>query len=111
MNARKLTICQHKTSGCGVEVRVRLGQFDLIWNAIDDEKQITLVDDVAVLEADLSERAADLGAQLKMVHGRELPQEFEPAVHVTLQRRADGNLRWRRGNGSTWGLDGDASGG
>jgi hypothetical protein len=90
-------------------LRVRLSQFDLIWNAIDDEKQIALVDDVAVLEADLSERAADLGAQLKMVHGRELPQEFEPAVHVTLQRRADGNLRWRRGNGSTWCLYEDAS--
>jgi len=67
------------------------------------------VDDVAVLEADLNERAADLSAQLKMVHGRELAQKSKPSVHVTLQRRADGNLGWRRGNGSTWCLYEDAS--
>ena len=44
--------------------------------------------------------SADLGAQLKMIYGRELAQKSKPAVHVTLQRRADGNLRRRWGNGS-----------
>ena len=74
-------------------MRVRLRQFDLIWYAIDDEKQVALVDDVAVLEADLNERATDLGAQLKTIYGRELAEKSKPAVQVTLQRRADGNLR------------------
>jgi hypothetical protein len=75
-------------------------QFDLVGGRVDFEKEITSVDDIAVLETDLSQGAADLRAQLKMVHGRELAQKSEPAVHVTLQRRADDNLRWRWGNGS-----------
>ena len=55
-----------------------LAQLDLVGRRIDHEKQIALVDDVAVLEADLRERAADLGAQLDVLHGRELAREFEP---------------------------------
>ena len=43
------------------------------------------MDDVAVLEADLGEGAADLGAQLDPFHGRKLTQEFEPALEVTLR--------------------------
>jgi len=55
-----------------------------------------------VLEADLSSAATDLGAQLKMVHGRELPQDIRSFRPRPLQRRADAcNLR-EAGNGSTW---------
>ena len=46
-----------------------LAQLDLIGRRIDQEQEIALVDDIAVLEADFGECATDLGAQFNAVDG------------------------------------------
>ena len=57
---------------------VRLRQPDLVGARVDREEQIALVDDVAVLEVDSGQRAADLGAQLDLLDRRELTKEAQP---------------------------------
>ena len=52
------------------------------------EKEIALVDDLAVLEMDLGERAADLGAQLDAIDRRELAKEADPRVDIAHERPA-----------------------
>src|ERR1700721_3093984 len=63
------------------------------------EKEVALMDDVAVLEADLGEGTADLGAQFDALDGRELAEELEAAGDVTLRRGADGDARQCGGRG------------
>ena len=99
-------VCAKELAVGEIEARVgtldlgdALAQLDLIGCWIDQEQQIALVDDVAVLEADLGQSAADLGTQLDLLDGRELAKELEPAVDLALKRGADGDAGWRRGRG------------
>ena len=84
--------------GC-FQLSRRLAQLDLIGRRIDREQEIAFVDDIAVFEGDLCERAADLSAQFDAVDGRELAQKLEPAVDIPLKRGADRDKRWRRPHG------------
>jgi hypothetical protein len=52
----------------------RFVQFDLVGGRVDFEKEITSVDDIAVLETDLSQGAADLRTQLKMSTAENWPR-------------------------------------
>ena len=89
------------------EIEAGMGAFDLgdgllvslIWGRgrIDQEQQVALVEDVAVLEADLGQRAADLGTQLDLLDGGELTGDLDPAVDLALKRYADGDAGRRRG--------------
>jgi len=51
-------------------------QFDLVGGRIDLEKKITFMDDIPVLEADLSQGSADLRAQLNALDSGELPRNW-----------------------------------
>ena len=53
--------------------------------------------DLAVLEMDLSQRAADLRAQLDPVDGGELAEEAGPGIDLALQRLADCHRQSGRG--------------
>ncbi len=86
------------------ELGVRLGQPDLVGGGIDHEQQIALLDDLAVHEMDLGQRAADLRAQLDAVDRRELAQQTDLGVDVACERpayryrrRRNGRLCRRRG--------------
>ena len=81
------------------QLRRGLVQLDLVGRWVDHEQQITFMDDVAVLEADLRKRAADLCAQLDLIDGRELTQKLKPRVDLPPKRRADGDARQRSGRG------------
>ena len=59
-----------------------LTQLDFVRNRVDREQEIALLDDIAVLEADLGERATNLGTQLHPFHRRELTEESEPPLDV-----------------------------
>jgi len=54
------------------------------------------VHELAVGEVDLREIAADLGAQVDLVHGGELPGEVARLRQGALQRQADRDGRRRR---------------
>jgi hypothetical protein len=69
-------------------------QLDIVGRRIDDKQQITLVDDISVLKADLGQRAADLRPKLDLIDGRVLAQKLKPRSDVLLERRADGD-GWR----------------
>lgn len=51
------------------------------------------MNNVAVLEPDVGERPANLGAQFDLFHGRELAKKLEPLVHVLLQWLTDADAR------------------
>jgi hypothetical protein len=70
-----------------------LAQLDLVGGGVDLEQEVSLVDDVAILEADLGKGAADLGAQLDALDGRELAEELEAAGDVALPGRGRGGRR------------------
>jgi len=53
LSACKLAVGELEPRGRAFKLRVRLSQLDLVRDRIDDEEQIALVDDVAVLETDL----------------------------------------------------------
>src|SRR5260370_7738067 len=78
-----------------IQLGIGLCQPDFVGARIDGEEEIALMDDVPILEVYSGKRAADLGAQLNLVHGRELAQELDPGADVALQRCADGNARQR----------------
>src|SRR5260370_18821660 len=86
-----------------IQLGIGLCQPDFVGARVDGEEEIALVDDVAVLEVYSGKRAADLGAQLNLVHGRELAQELDPGADVALERCADGNARQRSSRGRTGG--------
>jgi len=53
-----------------LELSQGLAQLDFVGDRIDHEQEIALVDDVAVLEVNFRQRAADLSAQLDVLHRR-----------------------------------------
>ena len=67
LRAAKFLVCEHEPRLRGLELRFRLGEPDLIRHRVDREQQIALMDDVAVLEVDSGQRAADLRAQLDLI--------------------------------------------
>src|ERR1700722_18489155 len=77
-----------------LELRSRFAELDLIRSRIDLEEKIALLDNVAILEADLRQGASDLRAQLNILHGRKLTQELNPRGETTLHR--DGHRDGRR---------------
>ena len=83
----------------GLQLGLGLGELDFVGTRIDHEQQIALVDDLAVLEMDLGQDAADLGAQLDPVDRGELPEKAEPDIDIALQWLADRDRQRRRGRG------------
>ena len=89
----EFTVGQLELGGRTFELRHRLGQAVFVRPRIDDEQQIALLDDVAILEMDLGQGAADLRAQLDLVDRRELAEESQARIELVLERRADDDLR------------------
>jgi hypothetical protein len=101
LGACQLTVRERNARGRRLKLGARLGQPDFIWAWIDDEKKIALVDDLAILEVDLCERATHLSAQLDAVDCGKLSKKSTPRVDIALQRPAyrdgrHGDL-WRDG--------------
>src|SRR5258708_7168884 len=74
----------------------RFVQFDLVGGRIDLEKKVTFMDDIPVLEADLSQGSADLRAQLNALDSGELPQKLASCIQIMRQRCADRHYGRRR---------------
>ena len=96
LRPRELVVGERHAGGRGLQRRLRLFQPDLVGPRIDDEQQVALVDDLAVLEMDLGQRAADLGPQFDPVDRRELAEKANPGIDVALQGLADRHERGRR---------------
>ena len=92
MSPGKFEICEIEPCFGVFTLSSRFRELDLVRNGINNEKQITLLNDLAVLETDLCERAANLSAQLHTFYCRELAQELEPYVDIRLERLADGDF-------------------
>src|SRR5262249_3815629 len=67
LSAIELALSEREPGRSRLELGLGLGQPDLIGAGVDGEEEITLVDDVAVLEMDADQRAADLGAELDLL--------------------------------------------
>src|SRR5258708_38961204 len=78
---------------CTLQLSRAVAQLDLVRLRVDYKQQVALLDDIAVLETDLSQRPTDLGAQLHPFHARKLTQELQPRGDITLERRTDGDRR------------------
>ncbi len=83
-----------------LERGIRLAELDLIGPRIDDKQEVALTHDLPVFKVDLGERAADLGAQLDLIDGRELADRSEARFDVALQGVADGHRRERSRRGT-----------
>jgi hypothetical protein len=77
-----------------LELRSRFAELDLIRSRIDLEEKIALLDNVPIFEADLRQGAADLRAQLNILHGRKLTKELNSRGKTTLHW--DGHRDHRR---------------
>ena len=62
-------------AGGTFELGSGLCESDFVGDGVDDEEEVALVDDVAVLEMDFRQRAADLGAELDLVDRGKLTKE------------------------------------
>jgi hypothetical protein len=62
--------CQFEARFRALKLSHGLAQLDFVRDRIDHEQEIALVDDVAVLEVNFRQRAADLSAQLDVLHRR-----------------------------------------
>ncbi len=82
-----------------VDLGLRGGALDLERPRVDDEQEVALLDQLAVLEMDLLEIAADPGAQLDIVDRGELPGELVALDDLLAQRLADRDRRRRRRGG------------
>jgi hypothetical protein len=101
--AGDLLICQLQSgSGC-LTLRGRLLQLDFIWTRVDDKEQITLADNLAILEMDFLQVAADLSAQSDLIHSRKLSRKLSSVGDVFPKRERHGYDRRRRRNGSLFG--------
>ncbi len=89
--AHDLLVGQVELGVRGQKLCLGLLELDLERARIDHEQQVALMDDLAVGEVDLGQVAADLGADLDIVHGRELAGEGRPGRQVAPQRGADGD--------------------
>jgi hypothetical protein len=96
---RQLAVRETDTRAGAFELSRGLAELDLLGGLIDQEQQIAIVYDIAVLEADPGQSPTDLGAQVDLLNGRKLAEKFEPTVHLTLNRNADADTRWRRDRG------------
>ncbi len=81
-----------------LQLRLGFAQFDFIWRGIDLEQQVAFANDIAVLKANLSERAADLRPQFNAFHCRELAQELQSRSDLPFDRYADVDSEWGRSN-------------
>src|ERR1700719_730364 len=66
-----------------LELRSRFAELDLIRSRIDLEEKIALLDNVPIFEGDLRQGAADLRAQLTILHGRKLTKELNSRGKAT----------------------------
>ncbi len=99
MLARTVSRFAKSSRARALELSRCLTQLYLVGRRVYFEEQITLVDDIAICEADPTERAADLGAHLNHIPGGELAHELEPGVDVALHGHADRHTRrGRRGS-------------
>jgi hypothetical protein len=78
--AREFRGCELETSPCLRDLGRAFVEFDLIWGRINDEQKSASLNDIAILESDISELPTDLRSQLYLVHGRELSKELKPPV-------------------------------
>jgi hypothetical protein len=75
LGAKELAVGQLQPCRRALQLSRRLSEPVLVGTRIDDEEEIAFVVDVAVLEVNFRERAADLGAQLDLVDRGELAEE------------------------------------
>ncbi len=105
-------VCAHElvaalTLGRGIGERRLLAQHlgvglidqRLIGPGIDDEKQLTLADDLAVPEGDPGQITADSRPDVDRIHGDELADIVVPVDDRLLQRMGDDDGRRGRGGG------------
>ncbi|MBA7698797.1 hypothetical protein ES703_107479 [subsurface metagenome] len=86
--------------GAGIgELAVGLQCDRLEGTGVDHIKQVTRLDEIAVLELDGVDEAADPGADLHFVHRLEAASEFIPIGDHAFGRLRDGNRRRRRRRG------------
>src|ERR1700722_7075915 len=78
-----------------LELRSRFAELDLIRSRIDLEEKIALLDNVPIFEADLRQGAADLRAQLNILHGRKLTKELNSRGKTTQHWDGHRDGRWR----------------
>jgi hypothetical protein len=64
-----------QTRSRAFELSGSLCEFDFIGDWVDDEQEISLVDDIAILEMDFGQGPANLGAELDLVDCGELTKE------------------------------------
>src|SRR5262249_24608295 len=83
-----------------LQLGMGLRQPDFLRARIDGEEEIGVMADVPILEVYSGKRAADLGAQLKLLDRGKLTKEAQSGVNLALERLAHDDLRkGRRGNG------------
>jgi len=76
------------------EARFRLLDFGLVRRRFDDEEQVSLFDDIAVLKLDAGEIALDAAHQRHLLEGLGIAGELDIFRHRFLYRLTDGNLGW-----------------
>src|SRR5712671_508312 len=101
--ARDLLICQLQSGSGRLTLRGRLLQLDFIWTRVDDKEQIALADNLAILEMDFAQVAADLSAQSDLIHSGKLSRKLGSVRDVFPKRERHGYDRRRRRNGSAFG--------
>ena len=87
-------VCGGGVAQCG-----RLLQLHLEGPGVDDHQEVALADDLAVLEVQLRQIAADPGADLHILGGGELARVLQILRHVPLYRSADRDCRRRATGG------------
>ena len=80
----------------GLELGLRLLKLGLVLVLLDDEEQIVLGDDGAVLEMDLLEIAGDARDQADLIDRRRIADDLQSVAHRLDFRRHDRNGRRRR---------------
>src|ERR1700722_17498894 len=84
---------QFELGACGLELRRRLVQLDLVRSGVDLKEEVALRDDVTVLECDLVQGAADLRPEFHLLYGGELAEKQKAPLDILLGRNADGDRR------------------
>src|SRR5215469_3784769 len=83
-----------------LQLGMGLRQPDFVRARIDGEEKIALMDDVPILEVYAGKRAADLGAQLKLLDRGKLTKEALSGINPALEWSANHDLRkGRRSSG------------
>src|SRR6266436_2422378 len=98
--AGDLLIRQLQSGGGCLSLRGRLLQLDFIWTRVDDKEQIALADNLAILEMDFAQVAADLSAQSDLIHSGKLSRKLSSVRDVFPKRERHGYNRKRRRNDS-----------